>query len=281
MINKIISSNFLAKQQLFSKNLKKYFIKNYYSKRNINNRLFSAMNYSLFNGGKRIRPLLVLECANAIKPQNSFNKVLKNSLKAAIAVEFIHCYSLIHDDLPAIDNDNLRRNKPSCHKAFDEATAILAGDALLTDAFNIIATITNKNSNKMILELSKAVGGNGMVFGQMIDILEKTNMNKKNWYFICKKKTAELFSASCILGALSANATNQQVIILKKFGFFLGIAFQLLDDCLDKDSNLVKTLGINKVRQISKKMTQKAISQINFLKNNNNLYKLTLFATQK
>lgn len=189
------------------------------------------MRYSVFSGGKRIRPILTIESAKACRGS------LRLALPAAAAVELVHTYSLIHDDLPAMDDDDLRRGKPTCHKAFGEANAILAGDALLTLAFNIIA----KNMKpvlgiKIIEELSLAAGGRGMVQGQALDLKFQGKVkNRTMAERINTLKTAKLFSAAAKIGALTAGAKEKEVTALRKFGLDFGLSFQMVDDSLDGD----------------------------------------------
>ena len=194
-------------------------------------RLSAAMRYSVFSGGKRIRPILTIESAKACRGK------IKDALPAAAAVELVHTYSLIHDDLPAMDDDDLRRGKPTCHKIFGEAGAILAGDALLTLAFNIIAKYTEPAKGiKIIEELSSAIGVEGMVRGQALD-LEFQNRAKKSTIAerINILKTAKLFSATAKIGARSAGAGEKEVKALGRFGLDFGLSFQMLDDSLDGD----------------------------------------------
>ena len=189
------------------------------------------MRYSVFSGGKRIRPILTIESAKACGGS------LKAELPAAAAVELVHTYSLIHDDLPAMDNDDLRRGKPTCHKVFGEANAILAGDALLALAFNIIAKNTRPAMGiKIIEELSRASGVEGMVGGQALD-LEFRNRAKDKMTAgkINSLKTAELFSAAAKIGALTAGAQTKEIKALGSFGFDFGLSFQMVDDNLDGD----------------------------------------------
>ena len=185
--------------------------------------LHRAMRYSTFSGGKRIRPVILIEAAIACGGSSA------DALAAACAVEFVHTYSLIHDDLPSMDDDDYRRGLPSCHKKFGEASAILAGDALLTLAFNVLANeYSPLSSAGMTKELSKAIGSEGMVGGQALDIA-----GSKNPYNINSLKTAKLFESAAVLGAISARAGDQKIKAMRKYGFNLGMAFQATDDILD------------------------------------------------
>lgn len=191
--------------------------------------LSRAMRYSVFSGGKRIRPVITIESAIACRGN------LKDALPSAAAVELAHTYSLIHDDLPAMDNDDLRRGKPTCHKVFGEANAILAGDALLTLAFNIIAKdVVPATGIRIIEELSQAIGAEGMVRGQALDLEFSGKAKKKE---VAKKinllKTAKLFSAAAKIGALTAEAGPKELKALGAFGLDFGLSFQMVDDDLD------------------------------------------------
>ena len=189
------------------------------------------MRYSVFSGGKRVRPIIMIESAKACRGS------LKGALPAAVAIELVHAYSLIHDDLPAMDNDDLRRGKPTCHKAFGEANAILAGDALLTLAFNIIAKeIKSAIAVKIIEELSRSAGVEGMVRGQALDLeFHGKTKNKTMAKRIDTLKTAKLFCAAAKIGALTAGASDKKMRALGAFGLDFGLSFQMVDDSLDGD----------------------------------------------
>ncbi len=203
-----------------------------------------AMRYSVFAGGKRIRPILCLESARIFAPDS------KSALRAACAMEFIHTYSLIHDDLPALDNDDLRRGKPTCHKQFGEATAILAGDALLTLAFATLATAQLEPARgvAVIQEVAAAAGTvNGMVGGQVADLeAEGKQIQPEMLEYIHRSKTAALIRASIVAGALCGEADDGEVARLRRFGENIGWAFQVVDDILDVEESsaaLGKTAG--------------------------------------
>lgn len=189
--------------------------------------LHRAMRHSVFPGGKRIRPVIVMEAAILCGGKK------RNAALVASAVELAHTYSLIHDDLPAMDNDNWRRGRPSCHKAFGEANAILAGDALLTLAFNIIAkNFASPIGLAMLRELSDAIGTKGMVGGQALD-LATGQKDKEKLDNIDRLKTGKLFEVSAKLGAISGHGTKKQILSLTKYGACLGAAFQIADDIAD------------------------------------------------
>jgi geranylgeranyl diphosphate synthase, type II len=207
--------------------------------------LLNAMKYSLFNGGKRVRPVLVYACAEAISDIRQSTTTVSDY--AAMAIEAIHAYSLIHDDLPAMDDDDLRRGKPTCHIAFGEATAILAGDALQAFAFNILCEAVEADPSiqlQMIHTLSHASGANGMVGGQSIDLasVEQT-LTLNQLETMHRLKTGALISASTRLGALSTGiASEAQLRALHEYANAIGLAFQVQDDILDVTSD-THTLG--------------------------------------
>jgi geranylgeranyl diphosphate synthase type II len=206
--------------------------------------IHQAMRYSVFAGGKRLRPRLCLETARIFAAEDA------QALYPACAIEFIHTYSLIHDDLPALDNDDLRRGKPTCHKKFGEATAILAGDALLTLAFETIAAapVSADRRIAMVMEIATAAGTvNGMVGGQVADLeAEGKKVAPEILEYIHRSKTAALIRASVTSGALCAGASPEDVARLRRFGETIGWAFQVTDDILDVEESsaaLGKTAG--------------------------------------
>ena len=238
-----------------------------------------AMKYSLLAGGKRIRPLLMLRIIQ------SYGLDYHDYLDAACAIEMIHTYSLIHDDLPGMDNDDLRRGKPTCHRQFDEATAILAGDGLLNEAANVILK-ANYNSELKIALLSilyQASGVNGMILGQALDIeFENKKANRKELDLIHHHKTGDLISASMQMGALVANVDDLETF--KEIGYKIGLAFQIQDDILDvvgnsellgknvgsdienNKSTYVTLMGVAKSQEIADCYFNEAITLINKLK---------------
>jgi geranylgeranyl diphosphate synthase type II len=193
-------------------------------------RLIEAMDYSLMAGGKRLRPALVLESAIGCG-----GKVNRSALAAAGAIELIHTFSLVHDDLPAMDNDDLRRGRPTNHKVYGEAMAILAGDAMVSLAFELLATDADPAvSPKLIAELAHATGPQGMIGGQVLDIDgEQKSLSLDQLQQLHRMKTGALLRSACRLGALSAGASEAQVVALTEFGRQLGLAFQIVDDVLD------------------------------------------------
>jgi geranylgeranyl pyrophosphate synthase len=195
--------------------------------------LHSALDYSLLNGGKRIRPALVYASAAAIDPNCSSSSLDR----IAASIESLHCYSLVHDDLPAMDDDELRRGRPTCHKAYDEATAILAGDALQSLAFELIADCTGLSCEQrieLVKVLASAAGSRGMVGGQFIDLsLEQHTPALKLLETMHALKTGALIRAAVAMGAIAAGASKDQRAALDSYGRTIGLAFQVKDDLLD------------------------------------------------
>ncbi|MGD0828210.1 MAG: polyprenyl synthetase family protein [Desulfobaccales bacterium] len=216
-------------------------------------RVVQAMHYSLFAGGKRLRPILCLAAAEAVG--GGFDA----ALPLACALEMIHTYSLIHDDLPAMDDDDLRRGQPTCHKQFDEATAILAGDGLLTEAFYTLAAAAPcfQGREVMLLEvqqlLSEAAGYRGMVGGQMLDLMaEGRRITLKELEIVHRLKTGALLTAATRAGALAGDGSRPQVAALTAYGERFGLAFQITDDLLDVEgeaAEMGKAPGMDEKRQ--------------------------------
>jgi len=212
--------------------------------------IHKAMRYSVFAGGKRIRPILCLEAA-AMFSENPVAAV-----STGCALEFIHTYSLIHDDLPALDNDDFRRGKPTCHKVFGEAIAILAGDALLTLAFQTLAFVPVEPQRRLniLATIAQAAGTDrGMIGGQVADLeAEKKTPDVGTLEYIHRSKTAALIRASIVAGGIAGGATNEDVERLKCFGDNIGWAFQVVDDILDVEESsalLGKTAGKEQAQQ--------------------------------
>jgi len=210
--------------------------------------LSKSIGYSLLAGGKRLRPILTIASYEAAGGKSD------NIIPVAASLEFIHTYSLIHDDLPAMDNDDFRRNKPTNHRVFGEAIAILAGDALLTEAFGIIAKASLKADIliEVIKELTHACGVEGMVGGQTADILfEDKKINKKMLQYIHTHKTGALIKASVRIGAVMAGASPEIMSPLSVYGEKIGLAFQIVDDILDvigTKEELGKPIGADSVK---------------------------------
>jgi len=219
-------------------------------------RIHAAMRYGVFAGGKRLRPVLTLlscECCGG---------AIENALPVACAVEMVHTYSLVHDDLPAMDNDDFRRGKPATHRAFDEATAILAGDALLTCAFQTIADRTPDQSlvAPLVRELARGAGTEGMLGGQMVDILcQGGAVSEVPLEYLHTHKTGALIVASVRCGAIAAYASAEDLACLTRYAEEAGVGFQIVDDLLDltgSSAELGKTPGKD-ARQ--KKLTYPAV----------------------
>jgi geranylgeranyl diphosphate synthase type II len=236
--------------------------------------LHRAMRYSLFAGGKRLRPILCLAAAEACRGK------IDDALPLACALECIHTYSLVHDDLPCMDNDDFRRGRPTCHKAFGEGIAVLAGDALLTIAFEFVSRAKSTpryDTSTLLRELAVAAGSQKLIAGQVADLeAEGKNVNRRELQFIHENKTAAILSSSARLGAMSANAEARRLSAITRFGQRLGLAFQIIDDILDvtqtsevlgksagKDAAAHKAtypavIGLEKSRAEAKRLTRDA-----------------------
>lgn len=252
--------------------------------------VIEAMKYSLSNGGKRLRPIFCLEFAASL----GLNK--REALPFACALEYIHTYSLIHDDLPCMDNDDYRRGKPSCHKKFSEDTALLAGDALLTHAFQIITESDLSDYKKInaVSLLSQNSGVLGMIGGQVIDLkYEKENPSLNQLLSVHKLKTGALISAACLMGCIAGGATEKQMAAASKYAYTLGVAFQIKDDILDVigDSSVlgkpvgsdaennkttyVTLVGLEKAQQDVASLTSNAVQLLDAFDNNDFLVMLS------
>ncbi len=212
--------------------------------------LSQAMRYAVLSGGKRFRPLLTLSAGE------SFGADQKTVLPFACAIELIHNYSLIHDDLPCLDNDDFRRGKPACHKAYGEAIALLAGDGLLTLAFELMAESSLKGQaigvrREVIIEVSRSAGVRGMIGGQMLDVtLTPEGISKEEFQSIIEKKTASLILASVKTGALLGQASLSQMEAIYDYGKNIGLAFQTRDDILDSEED-VPCSGVSRPNSIT------------------------------
>lgn len=222
-------------------------------------RLREAMTYSLLAGGKRLRPVLCLLCVELCAPAERRADIQRKAIPFASGLEMIHTYSLIHDDLPAMDDDDLRRGRPSCHRAFDEATAILAGDALNTDAFAFMArtgigadALPAEQVLRAVAEVATAAGSQGMVGGQILDMaltgahipqdLQERSHLASPLCAMQALKTGEMFRASCVSGGILGGASDAQLLALRTYALHLGVAFQIVDDILDVTQD-TDTLG--------------------------------------
>jgi geranylgeranyl diphosphate synthase, type II len=246
--------------------------------------IHKAMRYSLFAGGKRLRPILCLAAAEACGGKVS------TALPLACAVECIHTYSLVHDDLPSMDNDDLRRGRPTCHRVFGDGIAILAGDALLTIAFEIAATTggTKRYDLREIFhEIAVAAGSRKLIAGQVADLeAEGRRINRKQLRYIHQNKTAALLTTSVRLGAMAANASPTQLKAITAFGRALGLAFQVIDDILDvtqtseklgksagkdvaaKKATYPAVIGLDKSRAEARRLTSEAHTALKSLGEN-------------
>lgn len=212
--------------------------------RQIENELKNALRYTLEAPGKRVRSALVLWCCELVSGRFNHDAEI-----AAAAVEMVHTYSLVHDDLPAIDNDDMRRGLPTCHRAFDEATAILAGDALLTLAFEILAEEISEPAAAVTLarHLAKAAGPAGMIAGQMADLRAENGPGSKELLeYIHVNKTGKMFGCAAVMGGICGGANESQLKNLEQYGLKIGLGFQIADDILDVSASseqLGKTAG--------------------------------------
>ncbi|WP_195999581.1 polyprenyl synthetase family protein [Clostridium sp. 1001271B_151109_B4] len=219
------------------------FLLNYFeNKGNFNKVIYDSASYSLNIGGKRIRPLLILLTYNMYK--ENWREILEFSS----AIEMIHTYSLIHDDLPCMDNDDLRRGKPTNHKVYGEDIAVLAGDALLNEAMNIMMKFSLNHGREALVasqRIAEAAGAEGMIGGQVVDIInEGKKISEEELKYMHMKKTGALIKVSIVAGAILGNASEEDIQLLEKFGENLGLAFQIKDDILDVIGNTEK-LGKN------------------------------------
>lgn len=262
------------------------------------NRLAKAMRYSCLSGGKRVRPFLVMTTASLFGVSESC------ASQVAAAIEFVHAFSLIHDDLPALDDDDTRRGQPSLHVKFDEATAVLAGDALLTFAFEVLSHETTHSDPSVRLELissfSKAIGYTGMIGGQMLDMIsEEKELNIEQITRLQRQKTGMLFAAACEAGAILGKAPQNVRNALRGYANNIGLVFQITDDLLDaiadtnedgtkrKDKSsgkgtYISIMGIEKARNQAQILTKQAIEYLNvFGKNADNLRDLANFIVSR
>ncbi|HZN96090.1 MAG TPA: farnesyl diphosphate synthase [Myxococcales bacterium] len=200
-------------------------------------RLLEAMRYSLLGAGKRLRPILCIAFAEAVGRGTAPGRVTDD---AACAIEYVHCYSLVHDDLPTMDDDDFRRGKATNHKVYGEAMAILAGDALLTEAFGVMLGGPEESRHLLARELALAAGASGMVGGQALDIAEDRPTDEGYIIRLHRLKTGALIRAACRMGALSAGGTSKQLEAAGVYGDCVGLAFQIIDDILDVTSDPMK-----------------------------------------
>ena len=261
--------------------------------------LHRAMRYSLFAGGKRLRPILCLAAADACGGK------IGNALPLACALECIHTYSLVHDDLPSMDDDDFRRGRPTCHKIFGDGIAILAGDALLTTAFEIVSTAkpTSRHDTSIFLrEIAIAAGSQKLIAGQVGDLeAEGKNIKRDQLQFIHQNKTAAILKSSVRLGAMSANADARKLSAITRFGQRLGLAFQIIDDILDvtqtseilgksagkdvaaKKATYPAVIGLQESRAEARRLTREAHNALSVFSNRNTetLYALANYLLER
>lgn len=255
-----------------------------------------AMRYSISNGGKRLRPVLCLEFAKACGADRY------DALDFACAVEFVHTYSLIHDDLPCMDDDDMRRGKPSCHKQFGEAVALLAGDALLTQAFQIISgsSLDDSKIASACALLAQNSGVSGMVGGQVIDLkYESQTPDMKQILAVHRLKTGALIAAACLLGCIAAGADENKIAAASAYAYNLGVAFQIKDDILDvtastdelgkpagSDAQNNKTTyvtlrGVENAQNDVEKLTESAVARLDEFENTEFLKTLSYYLVNR
>lgn len=263
------------------------------SSKNYSKNFLSAMKYVINVGGKRLRPIFVLEICKI------FGVKYDHAMRVAICIELIHCYSLVHDDLPSMDDDSIRRGHPTCHIKYDEATAILVGDAFLTLAFEILSEKkTHPDAEvrcKLINELSRSSGLSGMVGGQKLDLeAESKTLKLSEIKNLQKLKTGELFRFSCVAGSILAKKSYKDFENLEEYAYKLGLAFQIQDDLLDVTGDELKTgkklkkdlkrgkqtfvsfMGIKKAKESAEKLIEEALSIIsNYGEGGENLKQIT------
>lgn len=244
---------------------------------NERSRVSEAARYSLLGGGKRVRAVLCLAVCEMLGGDPNLAACY------AAGIEMLHCYSLIHDDLPCMDNDDLRRGRPSCHKAFDEATALLAGDALLTAAFEALSSAPGPACRNVdaVRTLSRAAGARGMVWGQELDLaFEQKQAGAEELREIHRSKTGELICAAAQLGAIAAGADGSQRTAVRAYAYPLGMVFQIVDDILDVTATrqrlgkpigsdqangkttFITLYGVDGARQIAQKLTDEAVAAL-------------------
>lgn len=268
------------------------------NKGSYNKKIYDAMAYSITVGGKRIRPVLCLLIYNIY--ESDYNK----AMPVAAALEMIHTYSLIHDDLPCMDNDDLRRGKPTNHKVFGEGLAVLAGDGLLNEAMSILMEYSLHNSKEALKAsalIAEAAGSEGMIGGQVVDILsEGKSVSKEQLFYMHSKKTGALIKAAILSGAILGKAPQGDIDKFNEFGEKLGLAFQIKDDILDvigdtntlgkktksDDSNnkttFVTTFGLESCKEMCENLTEECIKLLESIdKNTKELKELTLFLLRR
>ena len=274
-----MNKTFIEKLNAIAQRVSLYLDKRVASYDNLQKVIYDAMRYSLLAGGKRIRPVLAIKAAEVLGISE------EEIMPFACAIEMIHTYSLIHDDLPAMDNDDFRRGRPSCHKQFDEATAILAGDALLTMAFEIAAEGAEKTNNKTggikaIKNIAFCAGTEGMIGGQVVDLdAETRKISEDELKYLCERKTGALLRVPTMIAAdVAGKEGTEESEYLLEYADTVGLAFQIKDDILDVEGDInilgkpigsdaqegkttfVTLYGVNKSKEILQELTQKALN---------------------
>ena len=254
--------------------------------------LIESVKYSLLSGGKRLRPILTYEFCRLTCGE------WKIATPAALAVEMVHTYSLIHDDLPCMDNDDLRRGRPTNHKIFGEGIAVLAGDALLTDAFGTLATLKTDRMGEAVGCLAELAGTCGMVGGQVLDIMSEHRVcTEQEVLDIQSRKTGALIQAACALGVVAGNGSEEQFAAASRFASLLGLAFQIRDDMLDVIGNakdlgkatnadagkntFVRLYGLEKCEELVQKYTNAAINQLTVFEDTDYIVALAKYLTAR
>lgn len=254
--------------------------------------LIESVKYSLLSGGKRLRPILTYEFCRLTCGE------WKIATPAALAVEMVHTYSLIHDDLPCMDNDDLRRGRPTNHKIFGEGIAVLAGDALLTDAFGTLATLKTDRMGEAVGCLAELAGTCGMVGGQVLDIMSEHRVcTEQEVLDIQSRKTGALIQAACALGVVAGNGSEEQFAAASRFASLLGLAFQIRDDMLDVIGNakdlgkatnadagkntFVRLYGLEKCEELVQKYTNAAINQLTVFEDTDYIIALAKYLTAR
>ena len=278
----------------FKSKINNYLSVYFNNKGSYNKIIYEASNYSLNIGGKRIRPILFLLTYNLYKEN------CEDAIDMAAAIEMIHTYSLVHDDLPCMDNDDLRRGMPTNHKKFGENIAVLAGDTLLNEAAMILMDFSIKNGERALVaskEIMKSSGPEGMIGGQVVDIInEGKKIEKDELIYMHSKKTGELIRSSIVAGAILADANKEDLEKLNEFGIKLGLAFQIKDDILDiigdvnklgkntgmdknlKKSNFISLFGLEYCQKECEKLTKECIKLLESLSvNSKDLKEMTLY----
>lgn len=243
---------------------------------------FQSLKYSLLGEGKRFRPVLCLATADLFKQESS--KVMP----LALAIEMIHTYSLIHDDLPSMDNDDQRRGKPTNHKVYGESTALLAGDALLTEAFRVLSENSQnpQNTLKVIGLLTECAGTLGMIGGQYVDLTsQKNKVNLEELALMQINKTGALIRAAVVGSAILCDANSKEIQSLEEFSRYIGLNFQIADDILDRDKNelgsFVSVLGLEKSKKLLESLTEKSLETLGNFKNSQFLKDLSLYNSKR